>query len=85
MGVRVTPVERLRRIWTPRREIDEIFSDLSPATALDSLIREWFSRIVDAEGTLTIDLTDPVPEFMMNYNIVHNGDRREVTIWKEQA
>lgn len=86
-STRLSPVERLRRIWTPEREIDEIFSDLSPASALDSQIREWFSRIIDAESTVTIDLTEPVPPFNIRWNIVHHEDsgRREVTIWKEQA
>jgi len=82
------PVEALRRIWTPEREIDEIFSDLSPGSALDSQIREFFTRIVDQYGTISLDLTDPVPEFDIRWEVVHTtppNARRKVTIWKAPA
>jgi len=83
--MRLHPVERLRQIWTPEREIDELFTDLSPGSALDSVIRDYFSRIVDREGTITLDLTDPVPDFQIRWEVVHTpppNARRTVTIWK---
>lgn len=83
--MKLHPVERLRQIWTPEREIDEIFSDLSPGTALDSEIRDYFSRIIDREGTITLDITDPVPPFEIRWEVIHTqppNARRKVTIWK---
>ena len=79
------PLEKLRRIWTPEREIDQIFSDLSPQTALDSEIRDYFSRLIDRLGTVTLDVTDPVPEFDIRWEVINTpppGSRRKVTIWK---
>lgn len=80
-------VERLRRIWTPEREVDELFTDLSPRDILDSEIREYFSRIVDQQGTIKLDLTNPVPAFNIRWEIVHFAEtnRREITIWKEEG
>lgn len=79
------PVEALRRIWTPEREIEQLFSDLSPGTALDSQIRDYFCRIVDHAGTIELDLTDPVPLFDVRWEVVHTpppNARRKITIWK---
>jgi len=79
------PVERLRRIWTPEREIEEVFSDLSPGTALDSEIRDYFCRIIDKYGSIELDITDPPAQFMVNWSVIHTpppNSRRKVTIWK---
>jgi len=84
--MRLHPVEALRRIWTPEREIDQLFSDLSPGSALDSEIRDYFCRIIDKYGSIELDITDPVPPFMVNWNVIHTEppySRRMVTIWKE--
>jgi hypothetical protein len=86
--VRLHPVEALRRIWTPQSEIEEVFAELSPGTELDSMIRDFFCRILDRQGTITLDLTDPVPEFTVRWEIIHTqppGARRKVTIWKEPS
>lgn len=83
--LKIHPVEALRRIWTPQREIEELFTDLAPGTALDSQIRDFFCRIVDKQGTITLDITDPVPEFQLRWEIIHTmppNARRKVTIWK---
>ncbi len=82
---RFSPVEKLRQIWTPEREIEQLFSDLSPGTALDDQIREYFCRMVDQVGTITMDITDPVPLFDIRWEVVHTpppGARRKITIWK---
>lgn len=79
------PIEALRQIWTPEREVDELFSDLSPGSALDSEIRDYFSRIIERFGTITLDITDPVPPFDIRWEVVHTeppSSRRFVTIWK---
>jgi len=84
----IHPVEKLRRIWTPEREIEQLFSDLSPGTALDAEIRDYFVRIIDKYGSIELDLTEPVPEFNVNWNVVHTlppNSRRKVTIWKESS
>jgi len=79
------PVEALRRIWTPQREIEELFANLAPGTALDSEIRDFFCRIIERVGTIELDVTDPVPNFDIRWNTIHTpppGSRRIVTIWK---
>jgi hypothetical protein len=81
----IHPIEALRKIWTPEREVDQLFSDLSPGTALDSEIRDYFSRIIDQAGSIKLDITDPTPCFNIRWEIVHTpppGSRRYVTIWK---
>jgi len=83
--MKLHPVERLRQIWTPEREIEELFTDLSPGSELDSQIRDFFSRIIDREGSITLDITDPVPDFMIRWEIIHTPPpeaRRKITIWK---
>ena len=79
------PIEALRRIWTPEREVEELFANLAPGTALDSEIRDFFCRIIDKYGTVELDITDPPPHFMVNWNVIHTpppNSRRMVTIWK---
>lgn len=80
-------VERLRRIWTPEREIEELFADLSPSTALDSQLRDFLCRIVDqAPGrSVKINLTGDVRPFNLRWEIVHSGGYRECTLWAEDA
>lgn len=78
------PIEALRRVWTPEREVEQLFSDLSPGTALDSEIRDYFSRMMLMQGTVTIDITDPVPPFDIRWEVIHTpppNARRQVTIW----
>lgn len=80
----LSPVEALRRIWTPEREIDQIFSDLSPGTVLDSEVREMFSRIIYELKTIELDITDPVPDFEIRWEVVHTpppNPRRKLAIW----
>lgn len=79
------PFEKLRRIWSPEREIEQLFSNLDPQTALDSQIRDFFSRIIDKIGYLELDITDPVPQFDIRMEIVNTpppNSRRKVSIWK---
>jgi hypothetical protein len=79
------PIEALRQIWTPEREVDELFAVLAPGSALDSEIRDYFSRMVERFGTITLDITDPVPPFEIRWEVVHTqppNSRRMVTIWK---
>ena len=81
------PIEALRKVWTPEREIDQLFSDLSPQTALDSEIRDYFSRMILKYGTVTLDITHPVPQFNIRWEVIHTqppNARRQVTIWREQ-
>jgi hypothetical protein len=51
------PVEKLRRIWTPEREIDEIFSKLEPGSVLDSMIRDFFYRIIDQHHNRSVRIS----------------------------
>jgi len=75
------PVERLRRIWTPEREVYELTGNLDPGSTVDSVIRELFSRMVKQVGSMQIDVTDPVDGFI-RWEIVRAGPRqRVVSVW----
>jgi len=75
------PVERLRRIWTPEREVYELTGNLDPGSTVDSVIRELFSRMVKQVGAMQIDVTDPVDGFI-RWEIVRAGPRqRVVAVW----
>lgn len=87
------PVEKLRTIWTPDKEVEELFADLSPATELDSLMRFFVSAIVEKLGSVKIELgSEAMPRTLtgtIRWEIVHGPgpeDRpdlrpRELTIW----
>jgi len=75
------PVERLRRIWTPDREIYELADSLDPSSSMDSVIRELFSRMVKQVGAIQIDVTDPVDGFI-RWELVRAGPtQRVVSVW----
>jgi hypothetical protein len=54
-----SPIERLRKVATPDREIEEFFADLSPQTRIDSEIRDLFCRIIEQHGPFTVDMERP--------------------------
>ena len=74
------PVERLRRIWSPDREIYELADSLEPSTQLDSQIRELFSRVMKGLGQVELDVTEPVDGFI-RWEEVRFGQRRIVSVW----
>lgn len=78
------PVERLRQIWTPRREVEEMMANLEPQTALDSQIRDYFTRIVRRHGSITVSLDEPNTG-AVRWEVVSSPPglppHREVTIW----
>jgi hypothetical protein len=81
------PVEKLREVWTPEREIEELTANLEPQTELDSQIRDYFMRIVRQHGSIRLFLDQPNTG-NIRWEIVatdpRNGPiRREVTIWWE--
>ena len=88
-------VEKLRRIWTPDSEVEEVVAELSPQTQMDSLIRDWLHRVCEQNGPQTVLLgmgEDLLPTTgMLNFSIVTYEPRpgksgqREVTIWVEDA
>jgi hypothetical protein len=84
---RISPVEKLRRIWTPEREIDEIFSKLDPGTELDSMIRDLLHRTIQQKGPVTLSL-DPPNTGTLRWEIIHYEPHglvghREISIWVE--
>jgi hypothetical protein len=93
-SVRISPVEKLRRIWTPGREVEEVVARLDPQTELDSMIRHILHAIVQQHGTVKIDLgseMDPVLNVgSLRWEIVHGPGpvpeirRRELTVWIEE-
>jgi len=78
------PVERLRRIWTPDKELYERADSLDPGTELDSQIRELFSRIVERVGSIELDVTDPVRGYIRWEKISGPDGRSYVTVWYQE-
>lgn len=54
-----SPLEKLRHIWTPGSEIQEVVADLNPGTELDSMIRHILHAVIQQHGARTIDLGNP--------------------------
>jgi predicted P-loop ATPase len=93
--IRISPIEKLRQIWTPGREIEEFIHRLDPQRELDSMVRHILHAIVQQQGPHTIDLgseIDPVKNHgTLRWEIVHGPGpedmpewrRRELTIWVE--
>lgn len=85
------PLERLRRVWSPDREILEVVQRLEPQTELDSQVRDFLHRIVQQRGPVTLVLEDrggPVLNTgTLRWEIVHHepqpgvAGRREVSLW----
>lgn len=75
------PVERLRRVWTPDKELYELADKLDPGSELDSKIRELFSRMAMKLGTIEVDTTDPTFGFIRWEEIQMQNGRRKTTIW----
>lgn len=81
----LSPVERLRRIWTPDREILERVENLEPQTEVDSIVRELFSRMVKEQRHVTLSRREPVDgeirwEFI-NREIAPGIYEPEVSVW----
>lgn len=78
-------IERTRRVWTPRREVEELVADLSPQTELDSEIRSFFGRIVkmvhdQGKGPITLDVTEPI-DGSTSWSVDLVNGRTIATIW----
>ena len=80
------PVEKLRQIWTPEREVEEFHLDLRPQTRLDSVVRDLLHRTIQQKGPVTLDLdTDNVGTLRWEV-ITHQPSpgvmgRTEISIW----
>jgi hypothetical protein len=84
----VSPFEKLRRIWTPDRELQEHMTNLEPQSELDSIIREYFHRTVIQYGPIKLNLDFPMTgsiRWEVVQHLPENGTvgAREVTIWHE--
>jgi hypothetical protein len=88
------PVERLRRIWTPGREVEEVVAKLGPGSELDSMIRHFLHAVVQQNGTQRVQLgSEAFPlenTGTLRWETVHGPGptpefrSREVTLWIEQ-
>lgn len=91
----MNPVEKLRRIWTPGREIEEVVARLDPATYLDSQIRQGFHLVIQQKGPQTIDIGSEIDPVLcagtLRWEIVHGPGadeapelrRRQLAVWIE--
>ena len=87
------PVERLRRIWTPGREIVEVVHALDPQTELDSMLRDFLHRALQQKGPVTLLLEfegQTIPNTgTLCWETVHfeptpgTPGHREVSLWIE--
>lgn len=93
-ATRISPIEKLRRIWTPGREVEEIVHALNPQTELDSMIRHLLHAIVQTEGPKTLNLGSEINPNMntgtLRWEVVHGpgpdvpeARPRQVIIWVE--
>ena len=75
------PVERLRRRWSPERELHELTAKLDPGSDLDSIIRELFSRMVKRVGSIQLDVTEPVEGFIRWEMVKAGSGHRVISVW----
>jgi len=75
------PVERLRRIWTPEREIYERFDSLEPSTELDSIIRELLSRTIQQLGSIQLDASQPATGFIRWEKVDTPTGKPVISVW----
>jgi hypothetical protein len=78
------PVEKLRQIWTPGREVEEITANLEPGSDLDSQIRDLLHRIIQQRGPVTLDL-EVKNVGNLRWEVIAHGltGRQEISIWVE--
>ena len=89
------PVEKLRRVWTPGREVEEVVARLGPQTQLDSMVRDLLHRTIQQYGPVMLDFgsdTDPVVNTgTLRIEIIHGPGqdelpalrRRQASVWIE--
>lgn len=94
-SVKIHPVEKLRRIWTPGREVEEVIARLEPQTELDSMVRHILHAVIQQHGSCRIDLGSEVQpnlnEGTLRWEIIHGPGpdempeirKREISIWIE--
>jgi hypothetical protein len=90
-----SPLERLRKAWSPGSEIEETVAELDPGSELDSMIRDWLHRVCEQNGPQKVvlgvggDLR--LNTGTLRFEIVHfepspgSSGQRELTIWVEDA
>jgi len=96
-SVKIHPIEKLRRIWTPGSEIEEIIAELEPRSQLDSMVRHILHAICQQHGPQRISLgseVEPVQNFgSLRWEIIHGPGpdempeirTRELTVWVEEG
>lgn len=82
----VSPIEKLRRIWTPEKEVYELADKLEPSTELDSLIRDFLCRIMEQRlHSVTLDMSVSNTGNVRWEIVTHEqSGKQQVTIWWEQ-
>lgn len=79
-------IERLRQIWTPNREVEEISADLAPQTLLDSQIRHLLHALVQ-QGAVSTKVNLDIPNTgTLRWEVVtlEPAGSRVVNVWVEE-
>jgi hypothetical protein len=96
-AIKIHPVEKLRKIWTPGREIEELVAKLDPQTELDSMVRHFLHALIQQHGPRTIELgssEEPVLNTgVLRWEIIHGPGfddaphlrRRQAALWIEET
>lgn len=83
-------LEPIRRLWTPKNDIEEVFRDLSPQTELDSILRDFLHRTIQQRGPVTLDLSS-LNTGQLRWEVIHHEPQpgivggHEVSLWVEDA
>lgn len=78
-------VEPLRKLITPDKPAVELAADLEPGTELDSLIRDFFTRLVrkielQDEGPIILDLEE-INDGFVHWQMVQLEGKSVAQIW----
>ena len=80
-------VERIRELWTPDREVEQLDVDDAPQTELDSMCRDYLHRAIQQHGPVRLVLEqngEPVRNTgWLRWEETGVPGYREVSLWIE--
>lgn len=80
-------VERLRQLWTPSSEVEQVKVEDMPQTLLDSMIRDLLHRAIQQKGPVTLKLEEYGQSILnmgtLRWEVAGIPGYREVSLWIE--